>query len=102
MNSTFFTKAKSYLFYNRFTKLYLTLNRQRLTEYTFEFNMTKYHYHALLVSSFIGKNYSHINFKGLTGFFVQFKNTLTRKDTFTRNYTVLDKALGKEHKDAMG
>eukprot|EP00347_Sterkiella_histriomuscorum_P010018 403339004 len=38
----------------------------------------------------------------MMSFYLQIKNTQTRKETFARNYAILDQVLGKFHREAFG
>ena len=72
--------------------MYLTLKTIPKHENTVTLEFTKWHYHALFASTLIG----------MCGFYLQMKNTAVRKETFARNYAILEQTLGKYHREAMG
>ena len=55
--STFWTRTKATLKYNRLTKFYLTMTRPRFDAANIlELKLTKFHYHALFACTLIGNH----------------------------------------------
>jgi hypothetical protein len=87
-------KVKARLQYNRLTKTYLSWTRppRNPSINWLELKITKWHYHALFVSTLIG----------LCSFYVQIQNSQIRATTFTRNFALIDSKYGQIHKEAIG